>query len=135
MPGAWETRPPLWAYPVTHTCHALGCSLEVPPQLLFCRPHWFTCSPEVRNLIWTLYRPGQESDKRPSRAYLIAQRLAVAEVAYREDRITADQAIQGVEEVLDLHAYDLRVDEVNYLASVIPYAWVDYALRLNDIPF
>jgi hypothetical protein len=79
------------------------------------------CSVEVRQLIWVLYRPGQESDKRPTCAYLIAQRAAVAEVAYREGRCSAELAVEGVEEYVQRYGGDVTEDEFRYLVTVIPY--------------
>jgi len=55
-----------------HECHHPTCSLEVPPRLLACRPHWFSLPKRLRDAIWAAYRPGQETDKQPSTAYLDA---------------------------------------------------------------
>ena len=37
----------------------------------------------MRDAIWREYRPGQESDKRPSLRYLAVQQRAVGEVVFR----------------------------------------------------
>lgn len=108
-----------------HSCHALGCLQEVPPRLLFCGRHWHMTSPEVQGLVWQFYRNGQEYDKRPSAAYLIAQRLAVAEVAYREDRISSTLAIDGVTEILDRFGHCVELFEREALERVIPFDWLD----------
>lgn len=77
--------------PPRHECHAAGCTIEVPPRMLMCARHWRMVRPDVRDLVWRLYRPGQERDKRPSSAYLRAHHLAIACVAEREGRRRAFQ--------------------------------------------
>ena len=77
--------------PPRHECHAAGCTLEVSPRMLMCARHWRMVRPDVRALVWKLYRPGQERDKRPSSAYLAAHHLAIACVAEREGRRRAFQ--------------------------------------------
>jgi hypothetical protein len=67
----------------THTCHAHGCTLAVPPARFMCRTHWFTLPIELRDAVWREYRPGQEHDKRPSVRYMAVQKLSVACVVYR----------------------------------------------------
>lgn len=59
-----QTRP--------HHCHWPGCDKNVPPALWGCRDHWFRLPLLLRNRIWAAYRPGQEKDMKPSRAYLEA---------------------------------------------------------------
>ncbi len=68
---------------MSHTCHAHGCSLAVPPKMLFCRAHWAKLGKPYQAAIWREYRQGQENDKRPSVRYLAVQRLAVAMVAFK----------------------------------------------------
>lgn len=53
-----------------HTCHWPGCTVEVPPKLWGCKPHWFTLPKRLRDKIWATYVPGQEIRKDPSEAYL-----------------------------------------------------------------
>lgn len=67
-----------------HTCHATGCDQAVPPKMWGCRRHWFMVPRELRTSIWRHYRPGQEDDWQPSRAYLLAARDAVISVAKKE---------------------------------------------------
>lgn len=55
-----------------HHCHWPGCSRQVPPAVWGCKPHWFKLPKDLRDKIWRAYRPGQEVDQRPSRAYLEA---------------------------------------------------------------
>ena len=64
-----------------HTCHAHRCDRTVPPRLLMCRAHWFKVPRRLQAEVWARYRTGQESDKRPSLAYLLAARAAVLAVA------------------------------------------------------
>ena len=54
----------------THTCHWPGCAKAVPPRMWGCRGHWFRLPRELRDRIWSAYRPGQETDKKPSAEYL-----------------------------------------------------------------
>jgi len=59
-----------------HTCHWPGCTLQVPPALWGCRPHWYRLPQALRSRIWRSYRIGQERDGRPSRGYLeVAQQI------------------------------------------------------------
>ena len=59
-----------------HECHALRCATQVPPKMFMCRPHWAMVPKAMQEAIWAAYRPGQERDKRPTRAYLDAARAA-----------------------------------------------------------
>ena len=49
----------------THTCHWPGCGRAVPPRMWGGREHWFRLPLELRDRIWSTYRPGQETDKKP----------------------------------------------------------------------
>jgi hypothetical protein len=69
---------------MTHRCHAIGCELEVPPNLLLCRRHWFMVPKPLRKEVWRLYRPGQEVSKTPTPEYLVAAKAAIDAVAERE---------------------------------------------------
>jgi hypothetical protein len=55
-----------------HTCHWPGCNLKVPPAMWGCKIHWYRLPMNLRNKIWSTYRPGQEINKDPSRQYLEA---------------------------------------------------------------
>lgn len=57
---------------IIHTCHWSGCDVPVPPRMWGCAYHWHQLPSYLRIKIRTHYRPGQEVDKKPSRAYLIA---------------------------------------------------------------
>lgn len=67
-----------------HTCHAEGCTRVVPPRLLMCPRHWGMVPPALQAAVWRHYRPGQETDKRPTREYLDAAHAAIRAVAERE---------------------------------------------------
>lgn len=69
---------------MAHDCHATGCSAIVPPAMFACKRHWFMVPKPLRDRVWATYRPGQEDDKRPSRAYLLAAKDAVIAIAERE---------------------------------------------------
>lgn len=64
-----------------HTCHAHGCSVHVPPELLMCRSHWRLVPKDLKRAVLRYYRPGQEIQKNPSDAYLIAAANAINAVA------------------------------------------------------
>lgn len=55
-----------------HTCHWPGCTQQVPPAMWGCKRHWFQLPLAIRNKIWAAYRPGQENDMHPSKAYIKA---------------------------------------------------------------
>lgn len=67
-----------------HQCHARECSAPCPPSRLMCGRHWRMVPKPVARKVWETYRPGQEVDKRPSRAYLDAADAAVEAVAQAE---------------------------------------------------
>lgn len=71
---------------MSHTCHAEGCTVEVPPSMWGCRRHWFMVPKPLRDRVWATYRPGQEIDKRPSDEYREAAFAAVEAVARKEGR-------------------------------------------------
>lgn len=74
-----------------HTCHAIGCPVEVPPRMLMCRRHWRMVPPELQARVWATYRKGQEVDKRPSAAYLRAGADAIAAVLAAELEARAER--------------------------------------------
>lgn len=69
---------------MSHTCHAVNCTAEIPPKLFMCAKHWKMVPKKLQVNVWNEYRPGQEVDKRPSLAYLAVQQFAVGEVAAQE---------------------------------------------------
>lgn len=61
-----------------HTCHAIGCTTEVEPELFMCYRHWSIIPKARQRELWRAYRRGQEVDKDPSSDYLaVAMRLRV----------------------------------------------------------
>lgn len=70
----------------SHLCHAVACERPVPPAILMCAAHWRMVPGELQREVWRTYRPGQERDKSPSRAYLTALKRAVDVVARQEGR-------------------------------------------------
>lgn len=67
-----------------HTCHARDCTAQVPPRMFMHRAHWFALPKGMRDEIWATYRPGQETAKDPSPAYLEAARAAIEFIARKE---------------------------------------------------
>lgn len=68
MPATCEAPAAL----VEHRCHWPGCDAVVPPRLWGCARHWSELPAYLRRRVNIAYRPGQEIDKRPSKAYLEA---------------------------------------------------------------
>lgn len=64
-----------------HECHWPGCTKQVPPAMWGCSQHWFKLPRPLRNKIWAAYRPGQEVDQRPSRAYVEVAQEVLAWIA------------------------------------------------------
>lgn len=69
---------------MAHTCHALGCSVDVPEHIFACKQHWYMVPKPLRDAIWRTYRRGQEVTKNPSKAYVAAATAAIAAVALKE---------------------------------------------------
>ena len=53
-----------------HKCHWPECDKQVPPAMWGCKEHWFKLPVNLRNQIWTAYKPGQEITVSPSREYV-----------------------------------------------------------------
>lgn len=70
--------------PAGHGCHWPGCVADVPPAAWGCRKHWFSLPRGIRAAIWAAYRPGQETTKTPSAAYMTAARAAQDWIAANE---------------------------------------------------
>ena len=71
-----------------HLCHAIGCNVQVRPQLLMCLKHWRLVPRDLQRAVWAAYVPGQEIRKDPTDEYLEVHRAAVEAVARREGRLT-----------------------------------------------
>ncbi len=76
---------------MNHTCHAHGCTTEVPARLFVCPPHWAKLRQSLKSAIWTEYTPGQEVKKNPTARYLCVQQRAVAELAFKPNDEAAAQ--------------------------------------------
>lgn len=72
--------------PREHHCHAIGCPIEVPPEMLMCKKHWFMVPKAIRNAVWKTYRPGQCDDMRPSEEWFEAAKMAIEAVARKEHK-------------------------------------------------
>lgn len=70
-----------------HHCHAVGCEVAVPPELLMCRVHWAMVPKRLQRAVWAHYRKGQCDDKSPSREWLDAADAAILAVAAAEGKI------------------------------------------------
>jgi hypothetical protein len=68
---------------MTHTCHAHGCTVAVPPKMFMCKEHWFKLRQKTRAAIWREYTQGQEVTKEPTVRYLAVQQYAIGEAAFR----------------------------------------------------
>lgn len=55
-----------------HHCHAHGCETIVPTRLLMCPRHWRMVPEHLQAEINAEFRPGQCTDKKPSRAWIKA---------------------------------------------------------------
>ncbi len=71
----------------THKCHATDCSRSVSPKMLMCRKHWYMVDKPLRDKVWEEYQPGQEINKNPTYAYLLAAEAAIECVRRKEARI------------------------------------------------
>jgi hypothetical protein len=78
-----------------HVCHAVGCKVEVPPEMLMCRRHWFMVSPLWRGRVWKTYRPGQCDDMNPSLRWLAAATHAQADVACKEGKVSVAEKLRA----------------------------------------
>lgn len=57
-----------------HHCHWPGCDKQVPPAKWGCLPHWRRLPKYLRDKVWLTFRPGQEKNWTPSRAYVAVAR-------------------------------------------------------------
>lgn len=69
-----------------HTCHAIGCATEVPPERLMCLRHWRLVPRQIQKAVWATYRPGQCRDKKPSTEWIQAARAAIDAVQAKEKK-------------------------------------------------
>jgi hypothetical protein len=81
---------PLFAVDPPHLCHARDCDKAVVPERLMCGRHWKLVPAPLQRAVWGAYRPGQCTDKHPSRAWLQAADAAIGFVAGLEGRGISD---------------------------------------------
>jgi hypothetical protein len=79
-----------------HECHALGCSVEVPPSLLMCKTHWKLVPRKIKLNVWKSYQKGQEVTKNPSIDYLASAIVAIFHVADIEGRTYNSNQLIGL---------------------------------------
>lgn len=104
-----------------HTCHAHGCTVEVPPKMFMCKPHWFALPKKVQRAIWREYRPGQERDKMPSARYMAVQQYAVCQSAFRpNDEQSARDAAQYLARALRFQQLAIEQGEGDPLEGLLP---------------
>ena len=72
--------------PDGHRCHARGCTVRVPPEMLFCKRDWFRVPLKIRRAVWASYRPGQCDDMDPSESWHEAADAAIGYVAMLDDQ-------------------------------------------------
>lgn len=66
-----------------HTCHATGCTIEVPRDMLMCKHHWFMVPKDIRARVWKYFTPGQCVGGSIDEEWIQAARDAVNAVADR----------------------------------------------------
>lgn len=68
-----------------HTCHAVGCTAHVPPEMLMCKPHWFMVPAGIRKRVLMFYTPGQCHGRAPIKpAWVQAANQAILAVFNQE---------------------------------------------------
>lgn len=105
---------------MNHTCHAHGCTVEVPPKMFMCKAHWFKLRKRTRDAIWAEYTPRQEITKTPSMRYLAVQQYAIGEAAFRPH----DEAAALVFAHYFVKALEFRVQAMA-LGEGDPLDWID----------
>lgn len=87
---------------MSHHCHAIGCEIAVPPELLMCRAHWYSVPAYIRSQVWSTYRAGQCDDRNPSGSWMIAATRAIMAVAVKEGVLTHEQAVAKIAHEIEL---------------------------------
>lgn len=113
-----------------HDCHASGCSLPVPPRMLFCRKHWGMLDERLKVAVWSEYRPGQEVRKDPSLRYLAVQQYTVGSLAFRPNSEEAARA--ALPFLLKAHVYRQRAIDAGH-GDPLPWA-PKGNLDLGEVP-
>lgn len=90
-----------------HHCHAAGCTVHVPPEMLMCKFHWFQVPLPLRNRVWATYREGQCNDLSPSAEWHDAADRAVCAVADRTTPIPLHKHFKHfMETAADAYEFD-----------------------------
>lgn len=88
-----------------HTCHALGCEVNVPPRMRMCAKHWRMVPKDCQDALWANYKRGQERTMSPSPAYLRAAADCVIAVGKKEG--WSEEAIYS-----EVHAYHMWAEMI-----------------------
>jgi hypothetical protein len=75
---------------MSHSCHAINCNKNVPPEMFMCKKHWYMVPKHLRDSVWAFYRPGQCDDFNISAGYAEAAKDAIKAVAGKEGIVTDD---------------------------------------------
>ena len=100
-----------------HTCHAEGCTREVPPKLFACLPHWRMVPNWLQKALWGVYQHGQEDTKVVTPQYIAVQircRIAIAEAEGNMGMATR------LREILDAHLLRKAVGAEDPLRELSP---------------
>lgn len=112
---------------MTHTCHAPGCTRQVPPKMYACLAHWRALPKKIQDAIWREYSPGQEVYKDPSLRYLAVQRLACAYLVFKPDSEAA--VLEAIPYIAQATRYAKKAVEAGLgdpLEGLVPKEWPIY---------
>lgn len=82
---------------MSHTCHARECKTDVPPKMFMCKPHWAMVPKIMQKEVWRLYRPGQETDKRPTMEYITYVQTVILYVWEKEQKMKLADTHSGLQ--------------------------------------
>ncbi len=82
---------------MSHHCHAIECSIDIPPRMLFCRQHWGGLTKSAQRAVWDSYEDGQEINKDFSGKYAVVQSIAVALAALDDGAWAKERADWHIE--------------------------------------
>lgn len=80
---------------MVHTCHAIGCDIEVPPKMLMCYLHWRMVPYKLKRNVWATYVEGQEIRKDPTPEYIEAMTEAIISVGVKEGKCECPSVKHG----------------------------------------
>lgn len=99
---------------MSHTCHAIECTRQVPAKMFMCKRHWYMVPSTLRHLVWKYYRPGQEDDWQITQEYADVAKRAVIAAAEKEGL-----TVTGEEEELALYDFFAPDEEDSSVGSRI----------------